>query len=236
MIELNLLPDVKMEYIKAQNLRRMAFTISALVAVVSIVLLGSLISVNQLQKKHLRDLTGDISKESAELKNKPQINKILTVQNQLNSLTDLHSTKPAAYNLFNYLYQVTPSNVSISSLHTDFAQYTINVTGSTETLSDVNKYIDTLKFTTYKTGDGQKSLAFGNVVLAAFGLTGSAQAGAKPASFTINLSYDPKIFDITQDIELTVPTKTTTRSSVDNPTDLFQAATPAAPATTTGGN
>lgn len=232
MIELNLLPDVKMEYIKAQNLRRMAFTISGIVAVASIVVLGLLISVGQLQKKHLNDLTADIKSDSSTLKGKPQINKILSVQNQLNSLTTLHAAKPATASMFTYLYQVTPSNISISSLDADFTQYTMTISGSADTLSDVNKYIDTLKYTTYKAEDGSKGAAFGNIVLSTFALSDKAQAGTKPASYSINLNYDPKIFDITQKIELKVPTKTTTRASVDNPPDLFQSS--GSTTTTTG--
>lgn len=235
MIELNLLPDVKMDYIKAQNMRRMTFTISALVTAVAVVLLGFLLSVNQLQKKHLNDLTGDIKKESAQLKGKKDINKILTVQNQLNSLTALHAAKPAVSNLFNYLNQVTPSNINISTYHADFAAYTMTITGAADSLSDVNKYIDTLKFTDYKTDDGTKARAFGNVVLSTFGINPQVKTGTKPASYTINLSYDPAIFDITKKVELSVPSITTTRAVVDSPSDLFQAASPATTSTTTGG-
>jgi Tfp pilus assembly protein PilN len=223
MIELNLLPDVKMEYIKAQNLRRMTFTISALVTVVAVVLLGFLISVNQLQKKHLSDLTDDITRDSAQLKSKKDISKILTVQNQLASLTALHAGKPAASSLFTYLNQVTPSDVDISNLHVDFTANTMAITGGANSLSDVNKYIDTLKFTTYKTADGGKTAAFGNVVMSSFAVNSEAKDGSKPASYTINLSYDPKIFDITQKVTLKIPNITTTRASLDNPTPLFQA-------------
>lgn len=235
MIELNLLPDVKIEYIKAQNMRRMTFTISALVTVVAVVLLGFLLSVNQLQKKHLNDLTGDIKKESAQLKGKKDINKILTVQNQLNSLTALHASKPAVSSLFTYLNQVTPSNVNINTFHADFAAYTMTITGGADSLSDVNKYIDTLKFTDYKTEDGSKARAFGNIVLTTFGINSQAQGGTKPASYTINLSYDPKIFDITQKVELSVPTITTTRVMISSPSDLFQAAAPTTTSTAMAG-
>ena len=226
MIELNLLPDVKMEYIKAQRMRRMAFTISGVVTVAAIVLLGFLISVNQLQKKHLSDLSGDIASETAQLKGKSQINKILTVQNQLKSLTALHAAKPAVASLFTYLNQVTPTNISISSFHADFTASSMTITGSADSLGDVNKYIDTLKFTTYKTADADKTPAFGNVVLSTFGISSETTNGGKPANYTITLNYDPKIFDITQKVELTVPNIVTTRSSATAPSDLFQAAAP----------
>lgn len=233
MIELNLLPDVKMEYIKAQNLRRLMFTISAIVTVVSVVLLGFLISVNQLQKKHLKDLTADITQESSDLKGKKDISKILTVQNQLGSLTTLHDTKPAVSSLFTYLNQITPSDISLTALHADFTQYTFTITGEANSLGDVNKFVDTLKFTKYKADGSDKKAAFGNVVLSTFGLNSNTKPGGKAASFSVALNYDPIIFDITKKVELSVPTQTTTRAMVNNPSDLFQAGSPPAPATST---
>jgi hypothetical protein len=244
MIELNLLPEVKLEYIKAQRMRRLTVSVSIIVSIVAVALLVFLLSVGALQKKHLKDLSNDISSESSQLKGKPQISKILTVQNQLESLTALHAAKPAAGNLFEYLNQITPTDISISSFHVDFTTQTMTVTGSTDSLSSVNKYVDTLKYTTYKSVETGSAKAFGNVVMSSFGIS-TATAGTandKPASYSITLSYDPKIFDITQQVKLDVPSLTTTRASIDQSTsDLFQAsgttATPApAPTPTPGSN
>ena len=151
MIQLNLLPDVKLEYIKAQRSRRLVFSVSVLVTIASVALLLLLLSVEGLQKKHLSDLNNDISSETSKLQNEPQINKILTVQNQLESLTALHAGKPAATRLFDYLNQVTPANVNITDFSIDFTKQTTTVTGTSDSLSSVNKYVDTLKFTTYTT-------------------------------------------------------------------------------------
>src|SRR4051794_9960581 len=103
MIQLNLLPDVKLEYIKAQRSRRLVITTSLLISAGAIILLVLLFSVSSLQKKHISDLSKSISKQTTELQQKPQINKILTVQNQLGSLTALHAAKPAAARLVDYL-------------------------------------------------------------------------------------------------------------------------------------
>jgi len=237
MIQLNLLPDVKQEYIKAERSRRLVLTICIIVAAASVALLILLFSVDRLQKKHISDLTKDIKTRSTELQQKPQINKILTVQNQLNSLTALHDGKPAVSRVAQYLNQTTPTQVDISSLNIDFTALTITITGSADSLSSVNKYIDTLKFTTYTTDQNSKSTkAFSNVVLSSFGLgTETATPGSKPASYSITMSYDNNIFDSTQKIELSVPSLTTTRASVDQPTDLFRAA-PVTNTKSEGGN
>jgi hypothetical protein len=226
MIELNLLPDVKMEYMKAERTRRLVISVAFLVTAVSVGLLALVLVTNALQKKHIQDLSNDINTSSRKLQSQPQINRILTVQNQLQSLTNLHDGKPAASRLVDYLNQLTPNSVSISNLTVDFTQQTATITGSADALSSVNKYVDTLKFTSYNGGDKANAPAFSNVVMSSFGLATDANNG-KPASYTVNLSYDKAIFDITKDVKLNVPNLITTRSSLSSPSDLFQATTPA---------
>jgi Tfp pilus assembly protein PilN len=226
MIQLNLLPDVKLEYIKAERQRRLVLSVSVLVTAVAVILLLLLLSVDGLQKKHLHDLTKDISSESSKLQNEPQIDKILTVQNQMNNLTQLQESKPAASRVFDFLNDVTPTNVSITDFNIDFTKQSATITGTSDNLADVNKYIDTLKYTTYTADGSTKSQpAFSSVVLSSFGLNTSA-GGNQAANYTITLSYDKTIFDITQNVKLSVPNTTTTRISTgqSNPTDLFQSA------------
>lgn len=217
-IQFNLLPDVKLEYLKAERTRRVTVSVSVLVAVVALGLMLLLFSVTQIQKKHISDLSKDIKSDSQKLEGQKDLNKILTVQNQLNSLTALHDQKPAASRLFGYLSQIVPNQANSSSLTIDFTQHTITITGSADSLSTVNKFADTLKFTSYGVDGVQGSKpAFSNVVLTNFG------RADKQASYTINFVYDPTIFDIKQNVTLQVPSLITTRSEVDRPADLFVA-------------
>ncbi len=233
--QLNLLPDVKMDYIKAQRTRRLAISIALLVTAAAVALLVLLIGAEGLQKKHLNDLSRDITNDSAKLQAKPQITKILTVQNQLESLTNLHDSKPAASRLFDYLNELTPAQVDITDLKLDFTQQTESITGTADSLSSVNQYVDTLKFTTYSVkGTPGSQPAFSNVVLSSFSLSKQADNNNHPADYTITLSYDKTIFDITQNVSLSVPSLTTTRLGVAQPLDLFQAA-PTTPDTSKGG-
>jgi len=229
MIQLNLLPDVKLEYIKAQRQRRLIFTASGLISIISIVLLGSLLAVGGLQKKHLSDLEDNIKTSTSKLKGKPQIGTILTVQNQLNSLTGLHDSKPATSRMFDYINQVTPSQINIGDLKADFLTQTIIISGNTDSLSTVNKYIDTLKLTTYKVNTGNSkqdaetiaTKAFSNVVMSTFSIDSETKEGP-PAKYSITLNYDPTLFDITQKIIISIPNGVSTRSATNSPTDLFQ--------------
>jgi hypothetical protein len=237
MIQLNLLPDVKLDYIRAQRSRRLVISISALITALAVALLVLVFIVGLAQKKHLSDLNHDISSETTTLKQEPQISKILTVQNQLESLTALHAGKPAASRLFtNYLNAITPAAVSISSFNIDFTQQIATISGTTDSLVNVNQYVDTLKFTKYNTGaNTPNSNAFSSVVLSSFGLNSSATDPTQAASYTITLSYDKTIFDITQNVQLSVPSQVTTRSALEQPTDLFRSA-PATVPTPTPGN
>jgi Tfp pilus assembly protein PilN len=215
-VQFNLLPDVKLEYLKAERTRRVVLSVSVLIAIASVGLLFLLFSVTQLQKKHLGDLSSDIKKESTTLESQKDVSKILTVQNQLNSLTTLHDQKPAATRVFSYLTQVVPEKINITNLVADFTQNSITITGTADSLTNVNKFIDTLKFTNFTTEDSEdKSPAFNNVVLTSFGLTQNL------ASYTVTFNYDPAIFNITKDTSLVVPKLVTTRSEVEKPSELF---------------
>ena len=232
MIQLNLLPDIKLQYLKAQRARRIITAIAILITVLSVTLLIVLFGINRLQKQHLSDLSKDIKSKSAALRSQPDAEKILTVQNQLNSLTNLHSAKPAASRIFDDLNNITPAQISLSDYSLDFATQQINITGSAESLNAVNKYIDTLKFTKYVEGD-TSTLAFKDVVLDSFGITTGSNDVSQPATFSVKFTYDPIIYDITHKIRLSVPTQVTTRSQLAQPTELFKAAPK--PATTTKG-
>lgn len=219
MIQFNLLPDVKMEYMKAERTKRMVIAIASAVTVVSVAILVILLMVVLVfQKKYMNDLSADITKYSHDLQGTKDLNKILTVQNQLSSLTGLHEQKPDATRIFPYIEEITPTEVSLASLVIDFDAGTFTINGSANSLSDVNKYVDTLKFTEYKQ-DGVTHRAFSEVVLGTFG------RADKGASYTINLKFDPVIFSNTAKVTLTVPDKVTTRSETEKPGALFEPVT-----------
>lgn len=213
MIQFNLLPDVKLEFIRARRIKRLMTLASMLLIAVSLAVFVVLIAyVHGVQKKSLGDLNSDISKYSTQLKNVKDLDKILTVQNQLSTLTGLHDDKPVAARLFPYLTQLTPQKAALSELKVDFTANTMEITGEAPALDVVNTYTDTLKatkFTIKGSDDSQK--AFSDVVLANFG------RDDKGATFTITLTFKPDIFDNANTVTLSVPTG----ASVD-PAALFQ--------------
>lgn len=218
MIQFNLLPDVKLEYIKAQHTKQLVTSICFLAGAVSIgVLIVLVLTVDVWQHKTINDLSGDIKTTSAQLKATPDLNKILTIQNQLGALDGLHNDKAAAARLFSYLSQVTPTNVTISDLKVDYTADTMTISGDAPTLDAVNTFTDSLKFTKYQVdGSTDSTLAFSKVVLSSFGRSSTG------ATYSIDLSFDPVIFDNTQSVKLLVPNIVTTRSIIEQPTELFK--------------
>lgn len=217
MIQFNLLPDVKLEYIKTQRTKHIVMVIGMLASAASLVVFSLLVlTVDVWQHKTLNDLSSDIKKTSEQLKSTPDLNKILTVQSQLGSLSTLHGQKPAAQRLFGYLAQVTPDKATISDMTVDYTQNTLSISGKAPTLDVVNTFTDGLKFTKYQVkGSDDKLAAFSNVVLSSFGRS------EEGAIYTITLSFDPTIFSNASPITLDVPNIVTTRSVVEQPSVLF---------------
>ena len=224
MIQFNLLPDVKLVYIRTQRLKHNLITVSVLVAISSLVIAILLyLGVGVVQKRHLDSLSTELTKTAAKLRATPNIDKIITVQNQLTSLPKLHADKPAASRVFGFLSQVTPAAVAITSADVDFAAGTVKLTGTAKDLVTVNTYVDTLKFTTYTKADDKTAQpkAFSKVLLTGF------SSGDKTATYEISMSYDVEIFKNQNPITtLNVPTQITTRSEVNQPTALFQTPAP----------
>jgi Tfp pilus assembly protein PilN len=218
MVQFNLLPDVKIQFLKARRQKRIVVSVASLVVVASIVVFViMLMTVQIFQKKHITDLSKDIQTASKQLEGTQDLNKILTVQNQLAALPGLHDKKPVASRVFGYLSQLTPSAASISKVSIDFSKSTITITGSADKISTINTFVDTLKFTKYKTTEStaQKS-AFSDVVMTSF------TRGAKEAAYTIDVKFDNTLFNVTKEVTMVVPNIVTTRSEVEQPTALFQ--------------
>lgn len=219
MIQFNLLPDVKLQYLKSQRYKRLVMSISMIAGSASLaVFILLFFAVNVVQKQHMKNLDKDIKASSSKLQSIPDLDKILTVQNQLNSLPALHDQKPAVTRLFSYLTMVTPNDVTISTLTVDYTQNTIRFEGKAPELGVVNKFVDTLKFTQLSGDDPSLTgrEAFTNVVMSNFGRSEDG------AVYQIDLVFEPVIFDNTKSARLNVPSLVTTRSSTERPAALFE--------------
>lgn len=216
MIQFNLLPQVKVDYIKTKRLKRTIIGISILAIIASVILLVVTFSLKSFQSRHLTNLDKNIAELTAELEATPELNKIISVQNQLNTLPTLYDGRPAVKRLPGYLDQTTPTNVGLTEVGVDFSTNFIEVSGMAENLEAVNRYLDTLKFTGYKIEGSEDTLpAFKDVVVTSFGRSD------ENASFTATFTFDPVIFNGAQNVSLVIPSIVTTRSQVQNGASLL---------------
>jgi Tfp pilus assembly protein PilN len=219
-VQFNLLPDVKMQLVAAQRKRNLVISLALLVSAVAFtIFLIMLVTVDVVQKKQLSNADKSFAKYSKQLASTPNVAQVLTVQNQLQALVGLHQQKHVASRLFTYLPQITPTDAHISQFSIDFSKNTMEISGTADSQQATNTFIDTLKFTTYKVNDKDQAVsAFPSVVETSFGVTTGG------ASYSLTIQFDPILFSNNlggKTPALTVPKKTTTRSVMDNPANLF---------------
>lgn len=228
MIQLNLLPDVKMQFIKAQRTKHVVLMTALIISGTAIGIVMFLATiVYGAQVLQLNSLNDAIKSKTTDIKKIDDLNKILTIQNQLNALPGLFEQKPVISRVFVFLPQITPTDVNIADYKLKLEDNTMSFTGTAKDILTVNKFVDTLKFTKYTTDTNQElKPAFNTVVLTAFARTD------KEATYTIDLKFDPALFSAENKVvTLAVPKITSTRSETERPTSLFQEQ----PAPTTGG-
>ena len=161
MIEINLLPNVKRELLKTRAMRNRVISISFLVGGASIaavvvlaLILGSQIAAEAVQNGVIKD-------RNDKLMAVEDLNKVVTIQNQLTKINEQHSGKKINSRIFDVVTAVNPvapNNVSFSDIKVNPGSKTITLEGSA-----VNGYsaLETLKKTILntkvQTTDGDKS-------------------------------------------------------------------------------
>lgn len=221
MIQFNLLPDVKLDFIKTRRRKRLVVLVSACAAGGSVALLVLLVMIVKVwQHQSIKGLEKDIKTNNTSLQNITDIGKVLTVQSQMGSLTNLHNAKPQASRMFVYLGQITPVQATITRITSDFEMYRMTISGTADTLQTVNTFVDTIKFTDYTSStQTEATRAFKDVVLTNF------SRDDKNATYQVDFTFVPAIFDATQEnVNLLVPKTVTTRSELSKP-GLFDAGT-----------
>ncbi len=229
MIQFNLLPDVKVEYIKTHRRKRLiifASIVSSAATFAIFIVLFLFVRVSQTA--HLKDLNKDIAGNLGKIQSVEDLDKIITVQNQLNSLPELHDKKVITSRLNGYLTQVAPQQAAISNITLNFETNKATLRGETDSLATVNKFVDTLKFTDFKVNNSQNTSdkAFKSVVLDNFSI---GTAGDTKTTYGISFDFNPAIFSVvkelnegaTEPVTLTVPKIISTRSETEKPNALF---------------
>lgn len=226
MIELNLLPEVKLQYVRAQKARRRVISfvsIGGIAAVGLVVLFGFYVYAVQPLRGVLLD--SGIKDANKQLSGDKGLNDYLTIQQQLQDLPGLHRAKPMYSRIISYLPTLNPSapnNISITQLAIDSSVdsnlMTLQAYAPSYTAATV--FESTLKSALFNyTVDGAATTTplFTDVKLTDTAL-GQDSNGNKVVTFTVTVQVDPNVFAFeSTNTSVSVPNKNATNSAQNVP-------------------
>lgn len=199
MISVNLLPDIKMERINSQRRQRRIGTLSIIAVVVGISLPVLLIILWGGQKALLGLTQRSIDRKVEELKRVENLDNILTVQQQMNSLSELEKQRLYYTTLLDIIPKLMPQNAALSSVDIEDSG-SVLISGTANSLSTVNDFVNILDQAKL-VRNGVEKAAFSSVSLT------SGVPAELGAAFEITLSYDSSLVAKLLDSDLMVGSK-----------------------------
>lgn len=230
MIEINLVPDVKQELLRAQRVRSTVISVAILVGIGSIalvVVLGIWVFGVQTARGAISDNT--IKTQSQKLAAVPDISNTLTIQNQLGLLTKLHASKHVDSRIFDVLTTINPpvpNDIAINKLELDTTNNTIAITAQAANgypaLEVFKKTIDATTFQYTDNGEN-KSVPLASDMSDSDRSYGEDITGQKVLRFTLIFTYPDELFAPgLANARIVAPTKTNvTDSYLGVPKSLF---------------
>lgn len=228
MIELNLLPDVKKEFIKAQRTRNTVISGAILVSLIAggiVALLAT--SVYLGQGLMIGNLKKQITDNHRTLASKQEINKYLAIQGQLEALDKAAGQRSVYGRILDALPALNPAapnNVTLYDFSMTKTDSSATMSGEANNFEAVNNFKNTLEkaVVSYTDNSGQKqqTALFPTV---SSGIPALTQVNGKSvASFTFTLAFSPEVFDpLNKDIAINVPKIVTSDSDQNAPKELF---------------
>jgi hypothetical protein len=148
MIQINLIPDVKLQLIKTQETKSKVIKISIILMIVSLASVFSLGSYSFIVQSLVNTKTDqDIAAEEKKLNDVTDLTKILTIQNQLKSISEVNNKKKINSRVFDMITTLKISgnkNVSYSGIIMDQTQGTLQINGQTESYQSYDTFKKTL--------------------------------------------------------------------------------------------
>lgn len=200
MIEINLIPDVKRELIRARMFRSTVVSVAIIVTVVAAGIVAAL-SAYVFGVQTVRSVVADeaIKKGAAQLAEVEDLSKVLTIQNQLTKMSALNDQKAINSRVFDLLLAIippAPNEVKISSLAVDAETKTITFEGQTPTFPSLESFKKTIGAANVQYKEDDKTidtvlatdLSISNVSY------GEDATGTKVLRFTVSFTYAPELF------------------------------------------
>lgn len=201
MIEINLIPDVKQELIRAQRTRSTVITGSIFVGIASISVVVVL-AVYVFGVQTARNLFADSSITSGikKLQDVSDLQKTLTIQNQLSKITALNGNKKVDSRLFEVLGAVippAPNDIMISSISIDSDSQTIVIEGqAVNSYSAVEIFKKTIEGAVlkYTKNDKASQVNLASDISISDTSYGADSSGSKVLRFTMSFVYANELF------------------------------------------
>lgn len=200
MIEINLIPDVKRELLRAQRMRATVISASIVISFIAAgVVVALLLYIYGVQTVRSAYLDGQIQTSSKKLTDVNDLSKMLTIQNQLTKITQLNSQKNMDSRLFDVLAAVippAPNNVQISQVSINATDKTVRLEGQARGYDSLEVFKKTLDsaIINYKQADQDGTDKLANRISMNDTSFGSNANNQKVLRFTLTFAYSDKLF------------------------------------------
>lgn len=200
MIEINLIPDVKQELLKAERARAMVISGSIITCIVAggvVALLAIYIYGVQFGRNIIVD--NNITTGSEKLAKVEDLSKMITIQNQIKRIDALNDTKSIDSRLFDVLSAVippSPNEVRISLLSLNTEETTVKLEGQTnayDSMEVFKKTIDSSVIVYNQDGKETKVKLASDISVSDISY-GEDASGTKVLRFTISFKYPTELF------------------------------------------
>ncbi len=219
-VQINLIPDIKSDFLKAQRTRRLIQTVAFLVSAVSLALvIVMFLYVNVAQRQHTNNLEADIARLTSEIEAVDDLDKLVTIQSQLVALPGLHEQRVMTSNLNEILAVLTPRDIFYDNINIDFENSKLLVNAQGSDLIAVNTYVDILKFAGFQTAEMIENEVPAEPAFTSV-LTNSINATTDEIQFSVEIDFDPRMFEDVG-VGVTVPDIISTRSETERPKNIF---------------
>ena len=232
MIEINLIPDVKREFLRTKSMRNFIITVSVFVSagVVGLALVLGLILSGQLVAEAVQ--SNSIKNEGKTLTSIEDLNKTVTIQQQLTKIEQQQTSKAVNSRLFDVMTAINPpapNDIRIALLKMDPNEKTITVEGSAANgyiaLEIFKKTITSTKIQSSVGGESSEVLLASNSDITTGDTSfGENAEGNRVLRFSITFKYSDELFAVSEDpVSIITPTGRTdvTDSKLGVPDSLF---------------
>lgn len=200
MIEINLVPDIKQELLRARSIRSAVVSGAIITTIVAVGVVVAL-SVYVFGVQGLRGLAADnsIKDGAAKLATVEDLSKVLTIQNQLTKMSALNDEKvinSRAFDLVRAIIPPAPSDVKISSLTIDGDAETIAFEGQSPDYPSFEALKKTIAAANvrYNEGDELRDVILASNLSISDVSYGEDATGKKVLRYTISFTYAAEIF------------------------------------------